>query len=505
VSKATARLPNDIEHRASNSLRPNPRNARTHSKGQIRQIADSIKAFGFLNPVLVDEGGTVLAGHGRLAAAQLLGMSGVPTLRIEGLSEAQKRAYVLADNKLAEKAGWDRELLAVELGELADLLPPLDWNLTLTGFEPGEIDLILSDHQDGPAPEDTVPQGSVDLVTSPGDLWCLGRHRLMCGDARSEADLNLLMAGKRARMAFADPPYNVPVAGHVQGRGRTQHKEFAFASGEMSEAEFVSYLEASLGNAARASVPGAVHYVCMDWRHIAELVAAGRAVYEAMINLCVWSKTSGGQGSFYRSQHELVGVFRTGGGPHQNNVELGRYGRNRSNVWSYPGVNTFGAGRAEALAMHPTVKPVALVADAMRDCTLKGELVLDPFMGSGTTLMAAEKISRCARGLECEPGYIDVAIRRWQAFTCRDAILDGDGRTFTEVEAERGPARKAGGFNGSNGRSNEVKEQGVERHERSGPQRSPGDEAIAVTTVPIEPAAGVPGEPPSVVASGGES
>jgi DNA modification methylase len=427
-----------VEYRSPDSLRPNPRNARTHSKRQLRKIADSIKNFGFVNPIIIDEHDMILAGHGRVMAAKSRGDKTVPTIKIEGMSEAQKRAYVLLDNKVAEQAGWDRSILAIELGELADLLPSINLDLKITGFEPGEIDLILSDHGGtGSEPGDVAPPMRECAVTRSGDLWRLGEHVILCGDAQSKPDLERLLMGGCARMVFADPPYNVPVVGHIVGRGRAQHKEFAFASGEMTSAEFTGFLEATLGNAARVSIPGAVHYVCIDWRHVAELIAAGGKVYDAMLNLCVWNKTNGAQGSFYRSQHELIGVFRVAGGSHQNNVELGRHGRNRSNVWTYPGVNSFGAGRAEALAMHPTVKPIALVADAVRDCTTKGDLVLDPFLGSGTTLMAAEKIGRRARGLEYEATYVDVAIRRWEAYTGRDAVLDGDGRTFDEIEVER--------------------------------------------------------------------
>ncbi len=423
--------------RAPDSLRINPRNARTHSKRQIRQLACSIEAAGFIGAIVIDETDMVLAGHARLRASMLLGMKVVPTIKVAGLSEAQKRAFVLADNKIAENAGWDREILALELGELAELLLPLNWDLTLTGFEPGEVDLLLADHGDPkPDPADTVPRLNDHAVTRPGDLWCLARHRLLCGDARLRVDLDRLMGDRRAHMMFADPPYNIQIA-DVQGRGRIKHPEFAFASGEMSAAQYISFLEEGLGNAARVSINGAVHFVCSDWRHIAELIAAARTVYGSMLNLCVWAKTNAGQGSFYRSQHELVGVFRVGNGGHQNNVKLGRFERNRSNLWTYPGVNCFGVGRMDMLAMHPTVKPVALVADAMRDCTTKGDVVLDPFLGSGTSILAAEKIGRRGYGLEFEPRYIDVAIRRWETYTKSEAVLEGDGRTYAEVKAER--------------------------------------------------------------------
>jgi DNA modification methylase len=379
----------------------------------------------------------VLAGHGRLEAATLLEMNLVPTLQVTGLSETQKRAFALADNKICENGGWNREILIHELGELAALLEPLNWDITLTGFEAPEIDALFAElGQPTPDPADAPPRIDKDAVSRPGDLWCLGQNRLLCGDARSRADLDRLMDGAQARMVAADPPYNVRVA-EIQGRGRIKHPEFAHASGEMTGPQYIAFLVEALGNATRVSTDGAIHYVFNDWRHMFELVAASRTVYGAMLNLCVWAKTSAGQGSFYKSQHELIGVFKVGQNSHQNNIRLGRFGRNRSNLWTYPGMNGFVAGRQATLAMHPTVKPIALIADAMRDCTTKGDIVLDPFMGSGTTILAAEKVGRRGYGLECEPKYVDVTIRRWEAYTKAEAVLENDGRTYAEVKAER--------------------------------------------------------------------
>lgn len=423
------------------SLRANPRNARAHSKKQIRQIAESICKFGFLNPLIVDDAGLVLAGHGRLEAARLIGMTTVPVLRFAHLTPAQKRAYVLADNRIAEQAGWDRELLALELGELADLLPAEGLDVTLTGFDAAEVDLLLADMAESRNdPDDALPPLPRRATSQLGDLWALGKHRLLCGDARNRADVSRLMAGAAAAAAFTDPPYNLRVAA-IGGRGRIRHPEFAFASGEMTSEQFRQFLAETLVNGVRASAPGAVHYVCIDWRHVDALIAVGRNLYGEMLNLVVWNKTTPGQGSFYRSQHELICVFRVGGEPHRNNVELGRFGRNRSNVWTYPGANTFGKGRMETLAAHPTVKPVALVADALLDCTIRGDTVLDQFAGSGTTILAAEKVGRVAYALECEPRYVDVAIKRWRKSTKRDAILLGDGRTFEEIADARAPRR----------------------------------------------------------------
>ena len=316
-----------------------------------------------MNPLIVDDGNMILAGHGRLEAARLEGLAQVPILRFGHLTEAQKRAYVIADNKIAEQAGWDRQLLSIELGELVDLLPEEGLDVSLTGFDAAEIDLLLADMAaSGSEPEDALPPLPEIAITERGDLWLLGKHRLLCGDARESKDFDRLLNGSRAAAVFCDPPYNVRVRS-IGGRGEARHPEFAFASGEMSSEQYRKFLFQTLGNGARFSAEGAVHYVCSDWRHINDLIEVGRDLYDEMLNLVVWNKTSPGQGSFYRSQHELIGVFRVGGQTHRNNVELGRFGRNRSNVWTYPGVNTFGKGRKEALAAHPTVKPVALIAE----------------------------------------------------------------------------------------------------------------------------------------------
>jgi DNA modification methylase len=421
------------------ALKRNARNARTHSKKQIRQIADSILAFGFVVPLVVDETKTTLLGHGRLAAAIDLDLKTVPVIVLEGLSEAKKRALVLADNKIAENAGWERKRLSLELPELAELLIEEGLDISITGFEPVEIDQIAIDfEEDTSDPADTVESEwlAASVVSKPGDIWELGEHRLVCGDARNAGDIDRLMSGKRAAMAFLDPPYNVRVKSIV-GRGRIKHAEFAMASGEMSPCQFAAFLKETLGNATGVSRDGAVHYVCIDWRHVGELIEVGREVYGDLLNLVVWVKTNAGQGSFYRSQHELIGVFRVGESNHLNNIELGRHGRSRSNVWHYAGVNTFRAGRMDELAAHPTVKPVGMVADALKDCTRRGDIVLDTLAGAGTTILAAERVGRRAYSLELEPKYVDVAVRRWQAFTRRDAVHAHTGQTFEDVAGDR--------------------------------------------------------------------
>jgi DNA modification methylase len=419
-------------------LRPHPNNARTHSTKQIRQIAKSIEQFGFCNPVLVDDAKQIIAGHGRVEAAKLLGIDAVPTCRLSHLNDTDKRAYVLTDNKLAEKAGWDRELLAIELQGLIEL----DVDIELTGFEMAEIDLILEEAREASGaasgPEDSVPElPSGPAVSRTGDLWLLGSHRLLCGDARDKAAYAQLLDGTKAEFVFTDPPYNVAIDGHVCGLGRVRHREFAMGCGEMSEAEFTAFLKTVFALLAETSVDGSIHQICMDWRHIGEMLAAGRAVYTELKNLCIWNKTNAGMGSFYRSKHELVFVWKSGTAAHTNNFELGQHGRYRTNVWDYPGVNTMRQGRLEELAMHPTVKPVALVADAIKDCSRRGGVVLDPFCGSGTILMAAERTGRKARALEVDPNYVDVAVRRWQAYAGKSAVLFGSGETFEAIEAQR--------------------------------------------------------------------
>ena len=310
-------------------------------------------------------------------------------------------------------------------------------DVSILGFEPAEIEQLQTDFEANSSdPEDAVDPAWAEAtrVTRVGDLWILGNHHLLCGDARHRDHVTRLMRGCRADVAFLDPPFNLRIA-RVVGRGRTKHAEFAMASGEMAADDFTRFLGATLDAAASVSREGAVHFVCMDWRHIGELLAAAKPVYGDTLNIVTWVKSNAGQGSFYRSQHEFIGVFRVGKTAHLNNIQLGRHGRSRSNVWHYAGVNSFRAGRMDELRAHPSSKPVALVAEALKDCTRRGDVVLDTFCGSGTTIMAAERVGRHARALEIEPRFVDVAIRRWQAFTRRDAIHAQSGLCFDEISA----------------------------------------------------------------------
>ncbi len=421
-----------------NSLTAYRGNARTHSKGQIRKIAESIRAFGFTNPILIDGTNTIIAGHGRVEAAKLLHLDNVPTICLENLTPTQIRAYVIADNRLAEDAGWDPEILRIELQHL---IIENEIDISLTGFETTEIDLILSTPQAESDPADEFLNEVLQVTTQPGDLWSLGGHRIFCGDARDETGFASLMEDRRAVVVFADPPYNVVIDGHASGNGKTRHTEFAMASGEMNEAEFTKFLKDSLSQLAAWSINGSVHFLCMDWRHMPELLAAGRSVYESLLNVCVWAKDNGGMGSFYRSQHEMVFVFKNGKGTYRNNVQLGKFGRNRTNVWRYPGANTLTRNGEEGdlLAMHPTVKPVALVADALLDCSARGDIVLDSFLGSGSTLLAADRVGRLCCGMEIEPKYVDIAIRRWQNLTGERAIHVPTGAAFDDVTPKEAP------------------------------------------------------------------
>jgi DNA modification methylase len=429
-----------VTYRSPAELTIAPGNPRIHTPRQIKQIAQSISVFGFLIPIVIDEADRVLVGLGRFDAARNLGSAEVPTIQVTHLSEAQKKAFAIADNRLAEIARWDDPILAEQLKGLSII--NLDFDIEITGFDMGEIDLRIESLNldlDDTDPADVLPKKATgEPVAKTGDLWTLGRHRLLCGNALDPGAYATLMRGKKADMIFTDPPYNVRIDGNATGLGANRHREFAMASGEMTHAEFQNFLLSAFVLLTRYSMDGSIHYICMDWRHSGELLAAGRAVYSEHKNTCVWVKSNAGMGSLYRSQHEFVFVFKNGHAPHRNNVQLGRFGRYRANVWNYPGANSLGRGTEEGnlLTLHPTVKPVKLVADAILDCSARGDLILDPFMGSGSTIMAAERVGRCCYGVEIDPLYVDTVIRRWQAQTGDEAIHDATGRRFNDNASE---------------------------------------------------------------------
>ena len=428
-----------VVYRSISELHPDPRNPRFRAPKQIRQIARSLEVFGFNVPILVDTNLKIIAGHGRIQACRQLGWGEVPTICLDHLNDAQARAFMIADNRLTENSVWNDRLLAEQLKELAVL--DLDFSLEVTGFEMGEIDLRIQGlemtAEGAPDPADTLPPTG-PRVSRAGDLWLLGSHRVFCGSALDDSSYERLMKGEAAAMVFTDPPYNVRIEGNVSGLGAVQHREFAMASGEMTEAEFTAFLTRACRQLARRSDDGSIHFVCMDWRHLTELLAAGREAYDELKNLCVWAKDNAGMGSLYRSQHEMVLVFKHGRGTHRNNVQLERYGRNRTNVWHYPCASSFSKSGDEGnlLALHPTVKPVTLVADAIMDVSARGDIVLDAFLGSGTTVVAAERTGRRCYGLELDPLYVDTIVRRWQAQTDDSARHSTSGKSFDEIEME---------------------------------------------------------------------
>ena len=436
-----------VTYRRIEELKPDPANPRRHSKKQIRQIAESIKAFGFNVPILIDRHGNIIAGHGRWLACRDLGFTEVPTLCLDHLTPAQARAFMIADNRLTEIAVWDDRLLAQQLKELT--LVGLDFDIEVTGFEMGEIDLRIASLDD-PAqaeadPTDVVPEIPATPLSKLGDMWLLHRHRLLCGSALDSAVFAALMGEERAATAFIDPPYNVRIDGHAGGLGAIHHRPFPMASGEMDRSQFTAFLGQAFRNLTAFSIDGSIHFVCMDWRHVEELLAAGREAYGELKNICVWVKDNAGMGSFYRSRHELVCVFKYGRNGHRNNIQLGQFGRNRSNVWHYPGANSFTRSSEEGnlLALHPTVKPVAMVADAILDCSARGDIVLDTFLGSGTTLVAAERTGRRCHGMELDPAYVDTSVRRWQKLTGGSARHAASGRSFDDLAREAEVANAA--------------------------------------------------------------
>ena len=423
-----------VVYRSTASLTPYAGNPRTHSQKQIRQIAESLRKFGWTSPLLTGADGTVIAGHGRLEAAKLLGMSTVPTICLSGLTPTEQRAYLIADNRLAEAAGWDKQLLAIEFSALISE----DFDLELTGFDTIEIDGLLSmggeleqgEELELPA-EDQLP------VSRRGDLWINGGHRILCGDARDPLSYERLLGDERAQMVFTDPPYNVRIARNVSGLGKVKHREFEMGSGEMSSDQFkLDLLQPSFRQISAFSSRGAIAFVCMDWRHIREVLDAADGVFPELKNLIPWVKTNAGMGTFYRSQHELIFAFKISKGEHINNFGLGEKGRHRSNVWTYAGVNTFRRGRMEELTSHPTVKPLKMVADAILDCSKSYGIILDPFLGSGTTVVAAASVGRRGAGIELDPVFVDLCIRRLEQQTGKPTRLE-TGETFAEIRKHR--------------------------------------------------------------------
>jgi DNA modification methylase len=429
-AQPVTRAISSTQERPPADLKPWPTNPRTHSDKQLTKIAASIRRFGFTAPVLIDDKDVILSGHGRVAAAKEMGLPSIPVRVASGWSAADKRAYVIADNKLALLSSWDPGLLKAEM----EVLISEEFEIEVTGFSTAEVDLMFDDQPGDP--DDLQPEDVTETIVSRrGDLWQLGSHRLLCGDALAAESYTALLGNEQAQMCISDPPYNVRIDGHVCGSGKVKHKEFAMASGEMSSSEFTAFLRRSFEHIHGACVDGAISFIFMDWRHAPELLEAAKPQFGAPRQMAVWVKDNAGMGTFYRSQHELVFAFKKGEAPHINNFELGQHGRYRTNVWTYPGVNS-GKGR-QLLALHPTVKPVSLIADAIRDCSHRKGIILDPFAGSGTILIAAERTGRFGRAIELDPQYVDVGVHRWERLTGKQAILVATGQTWDQVRAER--------------------------------------------------------------------
>jgi DNA modification methylase len=419
-------------------LKLDAKNPRKHGTSQIRQIARSIQAFGFIVPVLIDSSRKVLAGHGRVMASRQLNLSEVPTIAVEHLNEAQARAFLIADNRLTENSTWDEGLLAQQLKELS--LMDLDFGLEVTGFEIGEIDLriqSLASDQDNDDPDDVIASSpSGPTVSRHGDLFLLGGHRVCCGSALEAGSYTGLMEDNQATMVITDPPYNVPIKNNVSGLGSVRHPDFAMGCGEMDQAQFIAFLAKACSLMAQHTTDGSLHYIFIDWRHLEELLSAGKLIYSELKNICVWIKNHTGMGAFYRSRHEFVLVFKHGSSTHRNNILLGKYGRDRTNVWEYPTPRT-PSDEGNLLSLHPTVKPVRLIADAILDCTERGAIILDGFLGSGTAVIAAERVGRRCFGLELEPKYVDIIVKRWQAYSGGQARHAQTGKTFAELQEQR--------------------------------------------------------------------
>jgi DNA modification methylase len=421
-----------------------PGNPRAHPENQIELLAKSISTFGFRSPALVDRNKELIAGHARVLAAKRNGFKHIPAIVIDSLTPAQCRALRIADNRISELGRWNLELLASEVKILSE--GDLNFDLDVIGFEIPEIDLLIQGSQAAPEPgadpADRLPNiDDEPSVSRLSDVWKLKRHLLCCGNALDTAPFAQMLQGRKAAMAFMDPPYNRPIK-EVANFGKIRYRDFVSGSGEMDSGEFGNFLRQGFLRHAQNSANASIHFVCCDWRRLQEFLAAGNDVYSELVNLCVWTKNNGGMGGFYRSQHELVLVFKQGRGKHRNNIELGKFGRNRTNVWNYALPSSTGNGdEAKARTAHPTVKPVQMIADAILDCTARDDIVLDGFCGSGSAIIAAERVGRMCFGVELDPLYVDVAIRRWQSFTGEKACHVKTGRMFDELAKRKEPRR----------------------------------------------------------------
>jgi DNA modification methylase len=420
-----------------NSLKTSNRSLRRHGPAKQKKLEANIRQFGFIVPIVVNEHDRVLAGEARLAAARKLGLQTVPAVVVNHLTPAQTEAFRIADNRLVELSNWDEEALRDTFDTILEI--DGDFELELTGFETAEIDGLFEIASTAPEadPDDETPERVSNPAVRRGDLWLIGEHRLLCGDATSADDLALLLDGNQIDLVVTDPPYNVPVNGHVRGTGQVGHREFVLASGELSDDQFEELLSTFLKRSLSHLKQGGLVYSFMDWRSIELLLRCGREADLDLLNIAVWNKTNGGMGSLYRSKHELCAVFKKGTAPHTNNIQLGRHGRYRTNVWDYAGVNSFGNNRSDDLADHPTVKPTTMITDILRDVSKRRAIIFDPFAGSGTVLIAAERAGRVARALELDPVHVETALRRFEKRVGTQAVLADTEETLAQVKARR--------------------------------------------------------------------
>jgi DNA modification methylase len=405
---------------------------RRHPATELNKIRKSFEKFGVVNPLLVTRNGTIVDGEARWQVLKESGASYIEVIVIADRSSAELKTLRLALNRIGEDAKWDSSNIRIALEDIAAERIDLDF----TGFDTPEIDHYLNlDLLQANVEENgsDIPPVDVRAVSSPGAIWRLGNHSVGCGSATDLAFVSRVLDGRAASVCFVDPPYNIKVDGFITGKGRHRHREFVQGAGEMSTDEYFGLLRDSFLVLKESCSPRALMYACIDWRHVMEMTVAGRACDMPLYTICVWTKTNGGMGGIYRNAHELVCVFRAGTEAPLDNVELGRHGRNRTNVWSYPGMSSFGKEHDKLLGSHPTVKPVTMIADVLRDVTKRGDIVLDTFLGSGSTLMAAQETGRICCGVELDPLYVDVAIRRWQNATGREAVLTETGEPFNDV------------------------------------------------------------------------
>lgn len=419
-------------------LTPASRRVRRATRAQCERIKRSIEAFGCVRPVLIQGPNAIIDGHIVVEALRELGAKVVPCIVIDHLSETEIRQLAITLNRTQETGTWDNQNLAIEFEDLL----ALEIDLTVTGFEIAEIDFHLGHFSITEPGSDLEESLTIDplatkgpAVTIPGDAWIAGPHRIICGRAQDLGAWSGPAGLGPSAVLIVDAPFNLRISGHVSTvRGR--HAEFSEASGEMTPAAFTDFLVESLGPAINRLTPGGIGFIFMDWRHLREILDAFRRLGVEVINLAVWVKTAPGMGSLYRSRHELVFVIRRPGGPHRNNVQLGRFGRNRSNVWEYGGA-TSGNSAEDDFGLHPTVKPVAMIRDAILDVSAPGDLVIDCFLGSGSSLIAAETVGRRCLGVEIEPRYVDIALRRWMALTGKEALHAATGETFSDLAVRR--------------------------------------------------------------------